>query len=169
MNPAFAFEAIVSGGTHGPDPDLVTWTTVTCACVWSSAGGGLLGHPQPLAGRLELRRSPHPSQGFTRAPPRSACNPPALTLELPTRATWVLAHHGPPYPGRQYGVGAGPQSAASGGLDGDDRVSILLGVGGGGFGRATNLVVGSCPDAVAIGDVDGAPDLAVADSTSNDV
>ncbi|MBI5746989.1 MAG: VCBS repeat-containing protein [Nitrospirae bacterium] len=54
---------------------------------------------------------------------------------------------------------------------GSDTVSILLGTGTGSFGAATNFAVGSFPGSVSIGDLnlDGKPDLAVANSDSSNV
>jgi hypothetical protein len=50
-------------------------------------------------------------------------------------------------------------------------VSILLGNGDGTFATAVNLAVGSSPNEVTIGDLngDGKPDLAAANFSSNDV
>jgi hypothetical protein len=52
-----------------------------------------------------------------------------------------------------------------------NKVSILLGAGSGGFGAATNFTVGDRPRSLAIGDLDndGAPDLAVANSFSDNL
>jgi len=83
-------------------------------------------------------------------------------------------------------VGKVPNSVAIGDLDrdghldivatnlgfaGDSNVSVLLGVGNGTFGTATNFSVGNAPHSVAIGDLngDGNFDLAVANLGDNNV
>ena len=56
-------------------------------------------------------------------------------------------------------------------IDDSAKISILLGAGGGAFGAATTLAVGSSPRAVAISDInnDGKPDLAVANAFGKSV
>jgi hypothetical protein len=84
-----------------------------------------------------------------------------------------------------FAVGAAPEFVAVGDLNGDgdvdlvtanttaSNVSILLGDGAGSFSEAPEspIPVGAQPRSVAIGNLDagGVPDLAVANSTSNDV
>ncbi|WP_026260711.1 T9SS type A sorting domain-containing protein [Spirosoma luteum] len=74
-----------------------------------------------------------------------------------------------------------PYSVAGGDFNGDgradlvaanlntDRVSVLLGNGGGGFGAPTDFAVGSSPHRIAVADfnADGRADLAVANLASN--
>ena len=52
-----------------------------------------------------------------------------------------------------------------------NSVSVLLNEGKGGFGPASNFLVGTNPLSVAVGDFNGdmRPDLAVANASSNDV
>ncbi len=87
-----------------------------------------------------------------------------------------------------FGVGFSLTSVAIGDLNGDGKldlavanfavltnipgnVSVLLGTGTGSFGPPTNFAVGNIPESVAIGDLngDGKPDLAVANTNSNNV
>ena len=85
-----------------------------------------------------------------------------------------------------FAAGAGPWSVAIGDFNGDSKsdlavanshvvsgnnVSILLGVGDGTFGAATNFAAGATPVSVAIGgfNCDGKSDLAVANASSNNV
>ena len=83
-------------------------------------------------------------------------------------------------PQTAFTVGVGPTAVAAADLNGDghadlavanygangngNTISVLLGLGDGGFGGQTTFAVGSAPWAVAVGDFngDGRPDLAVA-------
>jgi hypothetical protein len=90
-------------------------------------------------------------------------------------------------PATNFAVGGQPQSIAIGNFNGDGSqdlavanfgllpssnvVSILLGIGNGLFGPATNFAVGDEPQSVAIGNFNGDsfPDLAVANAGSDNV
>jgi VCBS repeat protein len=86
------------------------------------------------------------------------------------------AHAAPIFPNMAYSVGGDPVSVASGDLDGDGRLdlvvanrwtedlSILLGRGGGEFAAERRVSVGGIPVAVALADFnrDGRPDVVVA-------
>src|SRR5438874_5459022 len=83
----------------------------------------------------------------------------------------------------QYSAANTPQTIALGDFNGDSKsdlvvsnygsnnVSVLMNLGDGTFGTATNYVVGTNPTGVAVGDVngDGFKDIIVANYGSNDV
>src|SRR5205085_695909 len=85
--------------------------------------------------------------------------------------------------GASYGVGSNPYRITSGDLNADgkpdlavadyygNRVSVLLGTGGGAFGTAISYVVGTNPRGVMIADInaDGKPDLITANEGSDNV
>jgi hypothetical protein len=114
--------------------------------------------------------SPYRRRGARRRP--ATCVP---TLDL-LEDRFLPSLLGPP---TLFRAGTTPSAVAVGDFNGDGipdlvvtnllagKVSVLLGDGHGGFGKATSFSVGQVPEAVAVGDFngDGVPDLAVANQT----
>ena len=90
-----------------------------------------------------------------------------LALIVALLAPLASARTTPLYPGPMYPTGAFPWQVVVADLNGDAKsdlvvgtagsrsVSVLLGVGDGTFGSATGFLVGSTPESVAVGDLNG--------------